>query len=797
MDVLVIQGIIDSDPATIDIGMLEQMKTELEAATVALAEIPEPPAEAIETVELIAVALQMLETEQRRRLDALCLSLSADFEKAIRARQDAEARMIADDRQWEGKCRDWGDSKAYPNDSMATDLGDDQDRTIKATRSRQQLFAARLTDMMLPTNEIPFRVDPDEQPDPTCIPSFKPPQPQPGAVDPQTGQPGAPVEPTEEDIRAAIEDANNRAAGKMQDTIKDQLAEAGLNRHGRRCIDDATRIGVGLTHGPANQYKRKTKIRFVDGSPEPVVEIQTSTVPGYRYVNPYMFWYDMVPDLAKSRKTFEAELYDRSEMMELKKYPNTIHSAIDELLAEKDPSMPPALAASISRRNTGLGLIEPITGRWAVIRTYAAIDPEKLEEIGGIAWEHKDVMPLVEMLWCNGKCLKWKLSELECGYRVPYYAFTPFPLDDTIYGASVSYLARAAQHNLDGAWQATLANAAISAGPQVFVSKGNVSPMDGAMRIVGGPKFWNVTGLEGGSGRVADAIFSLIINSNVEGNLALVDKAMEIMDQDTLLSQILQGNITEASQGPAAGLVQIINLATIIQRAIAARADDGWFQPMAEQWGMWNALYNPDQTIKGDFNYKGIASTALVSKDVQIQHTQVLTGMAADPRFAGFTDDYELWAGNVKMLDIPNKDAIVLPRDKALEARKAMQASQADPLAQAKMAEIELAKQKSEADVTIRMKEIELEMFRIQQEGELKREEMEVKLVIAQNDMQRALIEASSKQQVAIEKIAADAQKATRDDATKKTIEGMHLAVKTKMEAAKLAATPSPYSAQD
>lgn len=793
------ESILDIDPSQLDMAMLEQLKAELEQLTMVAAENPE----AQEQLQMLAAELAAVEQEQRRRLDRLTQMLSQEFEKAIRAKQDAESRMIADDRQWDGQTREWGDSKAYPNDSQATSLLDDQSNVVHATRSRQMLYSARLVDMMLPTNEIPFRVDPDENADPTCIPTFAPPPP-------QQDEAGNPIEPSQEDVLGAVDDANNRAASKMQDTIKDQLYEAGLQRHGRRMIDDATRIGVGILRGPFMQYKRKVKVRQVNGSPEPQVEMVSMTVPGLDYVNPYMFWYDMAPCLSKSRKTFEAELYDRARLMELKKYPETIHSAIDELLAEKDPSIPAALSASINRRNQALGLIEPLTGRWAVIRTYMAIEAEKLRDIAGIEWPHEDVMPLIEMLWCNGKCLKWKLAELDCSYRLPYYAFTPFPLDDTIFGASVSYLARTSQSNLDGAWRATLTNAALSSGPQLFMKKGAFSPQDGAWRTLG-PKIWDWT--DEGVGDIRAAMQSLLLTSNVQENLELTKQCLDFMDQDTLLSQILQGNITEASQGPAAALVQLINLSTIIQRTLAARADDGVWQPLAEAWGLWNSLYNPDPSIKGDFNYKGIASTALVSRDVQTQHLQVLTQMSADPRFAGFTDNYALWSSNIKILDIPDKDSIALPRDKAMANQAAMQQAQPDPMLEAKMAEIELGRQKLETDAQLRMQEMQLEQQRIAAEQQARADELAIKFQIAQLDYQRALVDAASKREIDIAKLDAETDKAVASDATQRVTKGAEIAQKAAADQAKidlaaqkmaqdadriaLAKNPSPDSALD
>ena len=612
MDMMILEG---SDQ--IDIGMLSQMRLDLKAAKQALEMFAETgeeaPQEAVAQVEAMEQMVAAVEGEQRRRLDALAMHLNGEFERCIKARSNVDRRMLQDERQYEGRSRVSEPNKRYPNDTES-DAGDDTVATIHATRSFTNLFSARVVDMVLPANEIPFRVDPDPNPDPLCIPSFVPPQAV-ATPDPQTGEP-VESEPTEEDIVAAIDDANERAAGKMQNTLKDQLLEAGLQKHGRRMIHDAMRIGLGILRGPFVQYKRRTKVRFGEGAPEPTVEVDELTVPGLAYVNPWYFWYDMTPGLDKARKTFEFEPYDRSEMMGLKKYPNMVVSAIDELLAEPQPCIQGPLAEAVSKRNSELNMVEPLDGRWAVIRVFAAIDPKKLKEIGGMDWPHENVMPLIEMLMCNGKCLKWKLSELECDYRVPYYAFTPFPCDDTIYGWSVPYMARSAQRTLDGAWEATKLNAAVSSGAMIFMLKGMLQPKDGKWNW-GGPKYFDI--ISDGVHGVKDAVDSLIIPSNVEGNLQLVDKAMDNMSQDTMLSQVLQGDISEASNMTASGTVQIINLHTIIQRDIATRFDDGVAQPLPAAYGQWNLLYNSDQGIKGDFNYRATASSAFIAKDVQTQ----------------------------------------------------------------------------------------------------------------------------------------------------------------------------------
>jgi len=768
-----------------DLSMLESLREDLKNAELAFTQMSEddPARQAgIEDIRVLDDAIKALENEQLSRLNDLAKDLEKDFERAVSARREAEKRMVDDERQFHGNRR-LRDSKAFPNDA-GQNLADENDGTsIHATRSRTVLYASRLTDMMLPTNEIPFRVDPDENPDPTCV-FAQPSKPQ---VDPQTGQPM----PVDNSIDPVV-DANNRAAAKMQDTIKDQLFEQGLQRHGRKAIFDACRIGVGITKGPFPQYRRKVRVRGTDAT----VEIEKLSIPGYAYVNPWNFYYDMVSDLAKCRKTFEVHWYDRSTMMDLKKYPNVIGSVIDELLDCREAPEPPAnLKTLVGARNRDLGVVEPIDACWCVIETNAAISAERLKRVAGIDWPHPDTMPLIEMWWCNGRCVKWKLSPLECGWRVPYYAFTPFQIDDTIFGASVPYMARDSQSNVDGAWDATLTNAALSAGPLIFARKGSISPVNKAWRF-NGPAFFDFTGAADG-GSIQDNVYSLILNSNVEGNLSLVQRALDLMDQDTLINQILQGNITEAGTGPASGLVQLINLSTIFQRMICAYADDNWFQPLADQFRIWNLIYSKDLEIKGDFNVVGIASTALVSRDIQTQHLQVLSQMSDNPKFAGFTDDYALWSANVKMLEIPGKDEIVLPRDKALDAHTKLQQGGIPPEIQLKQAELEVQKQKIESDVQIKLAQIARDQEKDQMEAQLQLQKMASDERIENMRLQASLIEASAKTNVDMAYLSEQARQAAEKEQTRRIETGVKATTQAKVKEMELTARPNPHSSLD
>src|SRR5690348_11417703 len=172
-------------------------------------------------------------------------------------------------------------------------------------------------------------------------------------------------------------------------------------------------------------------------------------------------------------------------------------------------------------------------------------------------------MPVLHTWSVNGKCIKFKLTPLERDFRLDYYNFTIMPADDTIYGYGYPYLARSSQRFTDGAVNATLANAAASVAPMILVAQGKVHPNRDQRRIKG----LNVFSVENQSDPLTNFFASVSVQSNVQQNLELLKVAQDMMDQDTLFSQILQGE-TNGEEMPASGMVMRANIANVFQKSI-------------------------------------------------------------------------------------------------------------------------------------------------------------------------------------------------------------------------------------
>lgn len=723
-------------------------------------------------VTALGISMDQLTPENIDQLNKLAAELHEDWQKAVKAKRPIEDRWIDDERQFAGKKRIRG-SKAYPGDAADSSSLNGEPISVHATRSRTLMCWGRLADMMLPANDFPMRVDPADDPDPNEFPTLAQAVQNAMASAQQTGQ--------QPDYEAILTELSETAANEMQQRIFQILRDTKFQAHARKALYDCARIGTGILKGPFPTIKQCRK--FAQGSQE--LDVQETPTAGVSWVNPWLFYYDMTPSLDRSSATYEVQILSPRELSDFKRYPRVIASVVDELLAEKDPKLEGDFRTSVQRRNEYTDLREPLDGVYAMLEVHKVLGKDKLRECLGIEWEFED-LPLVHMWICNEKCVKFKLTPLERDFRVDYYNFTIMPADDTIFGYGYPYLARAAQAFADGAVNATLANAAASVAPMLLVAQGKVQPNREQWRIKG----LNVFSVENNGTEPIDNFMAAVqVPSNVEQNLELLKVAQDMMDQDTLFNQLLQGNVT-GEEMPASGLVSLSNISSVFQRTIASYADDNVFQPLCERLIWWVKIYDSSPEIMGDMQAKAIASTQLVSKDLALQHTQALIMMMQNPMFAGFGDAYEAWRAFTSNIDgLPNREAIIKERDQALaDQAKIQQAQQqGDPNQAAKIA--------SDERIAMARLQSEQQTAMAQQQAELLRAQVQLK--VAELTLQARLVELQTQKDVDLTKITADIQRASMDDDTTRSMHVLDKSIEARLEMAKLTASPSPYSAKD
>lgn len=783
---------INKDPQSLQLSMLGPFRDQLEA----LENDPDNDFSDDPRMQMLSKVVQGLVQTQIDRLNEFCADEMESFYDAVESCRSARDCMIDDERQWRAMSR-LRDSKAFPSDAPDRNVQDSDRICDHTTRSRTTLFAARLGDMIYPTNDYPIRVKAPDNPKPEEYPGFKAAQdklvqaatqaaqaqyqqamtafqqsqqPQQGQPQPTPGTPPPQPPPINPDDCLTIKDYADAAAQKMQAWVFQQLDNMHFRRKARETLQKGSKLGAGLLYGPYPEPSKRRVPKPVDdgkGGTTLDMQIEETMLPGCEARDAFRFFYDMTETLDRSNACYYLNLWTERELAEFKAYPNVIVPTVEALEEDDPPDIDSRIVDAINRRTDGSGMKEPLANRWPVVEVDRVIKPDKLEELLGIEWEGAD-MPLVKLWMCEGKCLKFKLTPLERDWRPPYYNFGIMPKDETIFWYSVPSMGRAAQKGIDGALNATLFNAAAAAAPMIVTNRGQIAPNNERWRINGMVVMNNLNP----DIPPANAIASVGVESNVDGNLNMLQVMKQMFDDDTLFQQILMGNIS-GEEIAASQLAQIVNLASVFQRMLAGYADDYLHGPFVERCVWWGNIYGDDVDMKGPHVVTPIAATQFVAKDILIQHFQAYEQICAQPDYQGFSDKYKRFRVHTALLDIPDIQDTIYDRETALKNQSQAQQGQASAEA-VKMADVQRQAEKDKMDNA-------LAQAKLQQEGNVAIMEMRTNLQIATIRERTALVQLMTQKQVDLAAVQADLMQTTNDNDTQKQIAALDKTIEARL----------------
>ena len=583
-------------------------------------------------------------------------------EIVVRSMRSIHQRWIDDDRQWDGDAR-LMNTKEFPSQSNGTA---NRPPTPHLTRSRCDLWESRGIDLIAPTSEAIWDLKPLAQEDA---------QPPPG-MDVQTWQ---------QQIQAIRADADSRAQ-KMKAVIQDQLAACNSSKALRKMIKDAMRRGTGLVMGPMNgthvrrkydpnvaaqaQYRQKLGLGPDPNAPPPVsVIIEESIVPEMREGDPWCFFPDMTSSADKAEFAFYLHLMSETQLWEFVEFPGVDREQVMEVMDEKPEYG--EIETSIRDRNEHSGMVETLDNRHAVWRYTGIIDRKYLKALD---LEADEGMVCADIWFCNQHILKSKLTMLSAvkDFRIPYYVFSPFPIDDTMFGGSIAYLCRDSQRTATSAWMIALHNLSVSAGPQTVLAKGKIQPADGKYDLRG-PKVWYKTddALD-----INQVFASIDIPNNAEQAFEGFNMAKQLMDEELNTAQWASPDTSEPAQS-GIGWAMMSNARTILQRRVCATADDEVVAPFITRMVLWNLLYNDREDIKGDYDVQPLCQSVRMVKDIQNQQKLfVAQNMVGSPIFGSTFNPYDVCADILSGLDV-QVDNWMKPKDQW--TKEQAQAPQANP----------------------------------------------------------------------------------------------------------------------
>ncbi len=671
-----------------------------------------------ERVERLSMFVGGLETEAKRRVDRRAM---------------VEQRWIEDLRQYHG---------LYSKDLLEK-LKRSKGSTVflNLTRPKTNAMMARLWDLLFPTDDRNWGIQPTPVPDmyenaeeaaklaDEAEATFS-------AHERELRDAEAKGDEGEEDAQRLaaemeeIEDVRNKAqeaadqlhevlneakrrCNLMQEEIEDQLVTCSYQAAARDAIEDACKIGTGILKGPVIGSRAKRKWAAVE-TDDGVFELQTldDRMPAIQRVSPWGFFPD--PDARtpeESEGFFERHLMNNQQMRKLAKRRDIDSNVVRELLREgpRESGYPAFMIDLHDLTNQQTSAAKDVFHVWEYTGPIDSDDlMNLLQDIGkedmrdDIAEDADD--PLIEMhvkIWFSqGQVLSVAMHPLDS--CEPIYSVFNIERDETsMFGFGIPYLMRDDQSVLNGAQRMMMDNAGLSVGPQIVVNKKVVTPEDGSYNLAP-RKIWIRN--EGDADPRTPAFETYDVPMHQQELQNLIGMSRQAIDEVTSMPQIAQGEQGTGVTKTAQGMALLMNSANVVFRRVIKNFDDDITIPIIRRLYDWNMQFSKKSEIKGDFDVDARGSSVLLVREMQANNLMLIAERFSDhPIYGTRLKHNELFKQVLRAHQIPADEILLSEREAEKKEAEALEKQQNDPAIQVAQEANELKKQ----EIAIKERELD------------------------------------------------------------------------------------------
>jgi hypothetical protein len=578
----------------------------------------------------LAAAEQMAQQDDAppAQVDALGVTLLAEFAQAELDRRQTEERWLKDLRQYKGQYDPEVLAKIGPNRSKAF---------VRKTRVKIKTIDSRVADLLFPAG-----TEKNWEIDSTPKPSISPEQKQlitkqilqsVAAQAQQAGQP-APTQVPNEVVDQAIIVMAKEAAKRMSKVIEDQLVEARYKQVALQAIHSGHLYGTGVMKGPL--VERKIRTRFVQQGSNWIAKSETYVVPFVDFVPLWRFYPDMsASELDQCRYAYERHQMTKADLVDLSQRKSFSKTRIVDYI-KSNPAGEITLRyfdnelRTIGERNATQG---NKAGTYEVLERWGWLDGAQLKDAGVAVPENRVHETFFSNVWLlpNGEIIKAVLQPIN-GVTWPYHLYH-FDKDETsIFAEGIASIMRDDQTMINASTRMMLDNAGITAGPQLEVNPSLLASLDKVEEHFPW-KIW----LRNNSNPGAAAVRVLEMPSGLTQLAGMADRFENNADETTAIPRYMTGeNVGTGAAGTASGMSMLMGAANIVIKDLITNYDEGITRPFLQALYRWNMQFHKEAAIKGDFDVKARGAASLVQKEVRAAQLNEFAAMTANPMDAPF-----------------------------------------------------------------------------------------------------------------------------------------------------------------
>lgn len=588
----------------------------------------------------------------------------------MRARAATETRWLEDLRNYHGRydptteadLKNAGRSLAF----------------VKLTRHKTNGWSARLSDLLFPTDDRNWGIQPT--PLPKLASAAKEAQEaaassvddanlaaeageEAGAqlLAEQAGAFAQKAKQTDSEIAEA-----KKRSEAMQAAIEDQLVESNYGAHCRDVIEDGCRLGTGILKGPLTSNRLRAEWRNERGYWE-LAQVPDPQ-PEFVRVDPWHFFPDMsARTIQEAEFTFERSLPTKKDLRRYALKLGFNRNAVRRLLREGPGEIPGTDLTYLSNLQDITGEGEGIKGRFVLWEYHGPLECEDIltllraagnDEAARAYDEAKD--PLEEnrviIHFCNDEVLKIAPEyPLDSGESL--YSVWNFEKGETsVFGIGIPAIMNDSQRAINGAWRMMMDNSALSVGPQIVVDKGAVVPQDGEFSLKALKVWLKTTTMIGNPNNPPFQVFNI---PNNQAQLAgIIELARSFIDEETSSPTMDQGDAGPPTQ-TLGGMSMLMNSANVIKRRVVKSFDDDLTTPTIRRAYDWNMQFNPDDNVKGDMQVDARGTSVLLVREIQSMHMMnIAQNWTPHPVLGPYVKTREAMVKSLQTLMIPPADIL-------------------------------------------------------------------------------------------------------------------------------------------
>lgn len=570
-------------------------------------------------------------------LDGLGARLLQEFAQAESDRRETELRWVEDLRQYKGQ---------YSAEVLAL-IGKKRSKVfVRKTRVKVKTADSRVEDLLFPAgSEKNWEVDTTPVPD--VAPEVRQriiaamqqqamqAQAQQRQAAQQSGQqlpPGRPVQVPKDAVDKAVLQLCKEASKKMAKVIDDQLSEVKYREICKKVIHSGHLFGTGVLKGPL--VEKRIRSRFIQVKGKWIEKNEEYIVPFVDFVPIWRFYPDMAADsLAKCRYVYERHQMTYHDLAELASRKSFKGDLIREYLqANPQGQVTPRDIDNelkiLGNREATQGQLE---GRFEILERWGYLTGQDLHDIGVSVDPKRLTESFFANAWLlpNGTVVKAVLQPLN-GVTWPYHLYY-FDKDETsIFGEGLAYIMRDDQTMLNASTRMMFDNAAVSAGAMFEVVQSLLAANDDAEI---GP--WKVFNRNRESPGVP-AVRVVTIPSQLNELGALANRSENNADEVSAIPRYMTGeNVTTGAAATSSGMSMLMGASNIMIKDLVSNWDAVSRSFIGGMY-RWNMAFNPDPTIKGDFDVRARGTASLVAREVRAQQLDTFSAAVANPMDAPF-----------------------------------------------------------------------------------------------------------------------------------------------------------------